>query len=167
LVFLCFKMLFQVRCLHSKLINPFTPNDLQRRRAVSPLKIKIPSQNLSRQRCAEGFNSGVKWLRIISLIYFWTAWPSEDGTDMSLRNVVTSNQSRLCKIENSEHAEIMKFSRADSSVRMWMFPDVSGTNSVPIFRVCCWFGRTKTLDSFMKHLSVLVPPSTPWRWGRS
>jgi hypothetical protein len=28
-------------------INPLTPNDLQRRRAVSPLKIKIPSKNMS------------------------------------------------------------------------------------------------------------------------
>jgi hypothetical protein len=25
-------------------VNPLTPNDLQRRRAVSPLKIKIPSK---------------------------------------------------------------------------------------------------------------------------
>jgi hypothetical protein len=29
-----------------KLLNPLTPNDLQRRRAVSPLKIKIPSKNM-------------------------------------------------------------------------------------------------------------------------
>jgi hypothetical protein len=28
------------------LINPLTPNDVQRRRAVSPLKIKIPSKNM-------------------------------------------------------------------------------------------------------------------------
>jgi hypothetical protein len=27
-------------------VNPLTPNDLQRRRAVNPLKIKIPSQNM-------------------------------------------------------------------------------------------------------------------------
>jgi hypothetical protein len=26
--------------------NPLTPNDLQRRRAVSPLKIKIPSKDM-------------------------------------------------------------------------------------------------------------------------
>jgi hypothetical protein len=41
-----------------------TPKDLQRRRAVSPLKIKIPSKNLGRQRFPEGFNSGVKELSI-------------------------------------------------------------------------------------------------------
>jgi hypothetical protein len=28
------------------LVNPLTPNDLERRRAVSPLKIKIPSKNI-------------------------------------------------------------------------------------------------------------------------
>jgi hypothetical protein len=27
-------------------VNPLTPNDLQIRRAVSPLKIKIPSKNM-------------------------------------------------------------------------------------------------------------------------
>jgi hypothetical protein len=31
---------------HPYLINPLTLNDLQRRRAVSPLKIKIPSKNM-------------------------------------------------------------------------------------------------------------------------
>jgi hypothetical protein len=40
------------------LINPLTPNDLQRRRAVRPLKIKTPVQNLGMQHCTEGFNSG-------------------------------------------------------------------------------------------------------------
>jgi hypothetical protein len=28
------------------IFNPLTPNDLQRRRRVSPLKIKIPSKNM-------------------------------------------------------------------------------------------------------------------------
>jgi hypothetical protein len=32
--------------LENKNINPLTPNDLKRRRAVSPLKIKIPSKNM-------------------------------------------------------------------------------------------------------------------------
>jgi hypothetical protein len=27
-------------------VNPLTPNDLYRRRAVSPLKIEIPSENM-------------------------------------------------------------------------------------------------------------------------
>jgi hypothetical protein len=29
-----------------QIINPSLPNDLQRRRAVSPLKIEIPSKNM-------------------------------------------------------------------------------------------------------------------------
>jgi hypothetical protein len=40
------------------------PNDLQRRRAVSPLKIK--NKNLRTQRCADGFNSGVKGIQLLN-----------------------------------------------------------------------------------------------------
>jgi hypothetical protein len=40
-----------------------TPNDLYRRRAVRPLKIKITVKTLCKQSCAEGFNSDVKGLR--------------------------------------------------------------------------------------------------------
>lgn len=36
----------------------------------------------------------------------------------------------------------MKFSRADSRVRMWRFSDVSGTTSVPIFSTCWWVCST-------------------------
>src|SRR5215510_5517993 len=42
--------------------NPLIPNELRRRRTVRPLKIKIPSKNLGRQRCAEGFNFVAKRL---------------------------------------------------------------------------------------------------------
>ena len=42
--------------------NPLIPNELQRRHAVRPLKIKIPSKNLSSQRFAEGFNLVAKRL---------------------------------------------------------------------------------------------------------
>jgi len=46
--------------------------------------------------------------------------------------------------EKQQVRTLMKFSRADSRVRMWRFTDVSRANSVPIFRVCWWFGSTKT-----------------------
>src|SRR5215475_5721608 len=42
--------------------NPLIPNELRRRRAVRPLQIKIPSKNLGRQRCTEGFNFVAKRL---------------------------------------------------------------------------------------------------------
>src|SRR5215510_3938100 len=42
--------------------NPLIPNELRRRRAVRPLIIKIPSKDLGRQRCAEGFNFVAKRL---------------------------------------------------------------------------------------------------------
>jgi hypothetical protein len=50
-------------------LNPLTPNDLKRRRAVSPLKIEIPSKNLGRQRCSELFNSGVKVLTFVVRLF--------------------------------------------------------------------------------------------------
>jgi hypothetical protein len=37
--------LLEISVFRYKGINPFMPNDLQRRRAVSPLKIKISSKN--------------------------------------------------------------------------------------------------------------------------
>ena len=59
----------------------------------------------------------------------------------------------------------MKYFRADSSVKMWRFSDVSETNSALIFRVCWWFGRTKTDDLVTYSVlcrfwsSVLVLPN--------
>jgi hypothetical protein len=37
-----------------KVFNPLTPNDLWRRRAVIPLKIKIPSKNSRQAALREG-----------------------------------------------------------------------------------------------------------------
>ena len=47
----------------------------------------------------------------------------------------------------------IKFSRADIRVKMRRSFDVSGTNSVRIFRVCWWFGNTET-DDQMSKLSI-------------
>jgi len=42
--------------------NPLILNELRRRHTVRHLKIKIPSKNLGRQRCADGFNFVAKRL---------------------------------------------------------------------------------------------------------
>ena len=51
----------------------------------------------------------------------------------------------------------MEFSRADSRIKMWMFSEVSATNSFPIFRVYWWIGSTET--KFWYYQTT----STPWR----
>jgi hypothetical protein len=48
-------------------VNPLSPNDLQRRREVSPLKIKIPNKKSRQAACAEGFNFGVKRTELADL----------------------------------------------------------------------------------------------------
>jgi hypothetical protein len=49
--------------------NPLTPNDLQRRHAVSPLKIKIPSKNMfenqQMQQLFIHFINYVWWLLLV------------------------------------------------------------------------------------------------------
>ena len=52
----------------------------------------------------------------------------------------------------------MKFSRADSRVKMFRFSDISGTNSVTILSVCWWFVRTETDDSVF---GATKPPAHP------
>jgi hypothetical protein len=57
------------------------PNDLLKRRAVSLLKIKIPNKVFGRERCGEGFNSGVRglekyWPRIIETKMCYRQHPS-------------------------------------------------------------------------------------------
>jgi hypothetical protein len=39
-----------VKVRAAPLLNPLTPNDLRRRRGVSPLKIKIPSKNMRKNQ---------------------------------------------------------------------------------------------------------------------
>jgi hypothetical protein len=43
---------------------------------------------------------------------------------------------REFKVQKKKIHNSIKFSQADSGVRMWKLSDVSGTNSVPIFKVC-------------------------------
>jgi hypothetical protein len=46
IVILVLAKLFTVGDSITQLFNPLMPNDLQRRHAVNPLKIKIPSKNV-------------------------------------------------------------------------------------------------------------------------
>jgi hypothetical protein len=52
------------------------------------------------------------------------------------------------------------------------FTDVSGANSVPVFRVCWWFRRTKTVDYvansalFDTDIIMTVKPSTYTQAGQ-
>ena len=52
----------------------------------------------------------------------------------------------VCFFKLSRRQNSVTFSRAGTRVKVWRFLDASGTDSVPIFRVCWWFGRTKTDD---------------------
>jgi hypothetical protein len=52
-----------------------------------------------------------------------------------------------CFIGKNTFFTSINFSLAVSSVRMRRFSDISKTNSFPIFRVCWWFGCTKTDES--------------------
>jgi len=40
-------------------------------------------------------------------------------------------------------------------IRKEGFSDVSGTNSVPIFRVCWWFGRKELFPETSENLHIL------------
>jgi hypothetical protein len=46
-----------MKCKPIEPFNSLTPNDLQRRRAVSPLKIKIPSKNMREKPSTQIINS--------------------------------------------------------------------------------------------------------------
>ena len=56
-----------------------------------------------------------------------------------LWNVISNTDSFLCVLKLSRRQKSIKFSEVDSRRHV-------GTNSVPIFRVCWWFVRTKTDD---------------------
>jgi len=57
----------------------------------------------------------------------------------------------------------MKFSRADSRVKMW-FSDVSGTNFVLIFKVSWWFGRTRA-EYLVSYPLLCISPLVQARDG--
>jgi hypothetical protein len=69
-----------------------------------------------------------------------------------------SNTERVLKLSRQQNSI---FSRADSRVHMWRFPDVSGTKSISIFRVWCGLVEPKLFwdgvrESFTVEFQVLI-----------
>jgi hypothetical protein len=62
----------------------------------------------------------------------------------SWRPVTDNRRFTVTPVFMNFHFYSINLSRADIRVKMWKFSDVSVTISVPIFRVCWWFGSTKT-----------------------
>jgi hypothetical protein len=57
-------------------VNPLTPNDLKRRRAVSPLKIKIPSTNMREKPTNTTIIHSVYYLGMVAPTCFGITLPS-------------------------------------------------------------------------------------------
>jgi hypothetical protein len=66
-----------------KHINPLMSNDLQRRRAVSPLKIKIPSKNMC-EKTNKYTNYSFNLLIVVAPTYFGITLPSSGSVPGAL-----------------------------------------------------------------------------------
>jgi hypothetical protein len=74
----CFiaRSFYMFRALSVPTINPLTPNDLQRRRAVNPSKIKIPGKNMREKPTNTPIIHSVYYLCMVASTCFGIALPS-------------------------------------------------------------------------------------------
>ena len=76
------------------------------------------------------------------LLFMWLMYPVL--VSLIFLNIIHFDSISLLKFMWWQNS--LKFSRADSCVKVWSFSDFVGTNSFPIFSVCWWFGGTETDD---------------------
>jgi hypothetical protein len=121
---------------------------------------------------SSGYFHGV-WIKWISLVRFSSRQMELiPGSEMSTNLIQTPGNTQKIRLYNGGHVEnSMNFSRANSHVKMWRFADVSGTDSVPTFKVLLvvWFYQSiskcarKNWRRFLpyKCFGIKYPPVLP------